>query len=59
MSLNQTELTEFVNDLPENTREGELHMYAIDTTVYCVGENIMEAIARKNIITKKRNEWCV
>ena len=38
----------FVNDLPESVKEGEVYMYADDTTAYCVGKCIEEAVDHLN-----------
>ena len=40
----------YVNDLPSCTKEGNLQMFANDTTAYVIGENIEEVINGLNRI---------
>ena len=37
--LSPTLFTLFTNDLPTAISEGDLYMYADDTSIYCIGEN--------------------
>ena len=46
--LGPTLFTVFINDLPSAVKSGELFMYADDTTVYSIGENVEQAVAQLN-----------
>ena len=46
--LGPTLFTLFTNDLPSSAEFEELFMCADDTTVYCIGENVDQAVAQLN-----------
>ena len=49
----------FVNDLPENIKDGELYMFADDTTAYFIGSNVEEVIDGLNRIADTIHHWCI
>ena len=49
----------FINDLPNIVENGLLHMYADDTTAYCVGENVNQVVDGLNQITTRLHSWCL
>ena len=51
--------TIYVNDLPDHTDSGDLYMYADDTTVYCIGQNVDQVISSLNETMKQVLMWSV
>ena len=49
----------FTNDLLSSTDNGEIYMYADDTTVFAVGVSADEAIAKLNTVLKELYKWCL
>ena len=47
----------YVNDLPDAVTEGEVEMYADDTTAYCIGDNFDTVTQRLNLIFKQIYRW--
>ena len=47
----------YVNDLPDAVTEGEVEMYADDTTAYCIGDNFDTVTQRLNLIFKQIHRW--
>ena len=47
----------YVNDLPDAVTEGEVEMYADDTTAYCIGDNFDIVTQRLNSIFKQIYRW--
>ena len=47
----------YVNDLPDAVTEGEVDMYADDTTAYCIGDNFDIVTQRLNLIFKQIYRW--
>ena len=56
--IQPTLFTLFTNDLPSSVKSGELFMYADDTTVYCIGENVDQAIGQLNKALEELYTWC-
>ena len=56
--LGPTLFTLFTNDLPEAISEGNLYMYADDTSIYCIGENADVAVAALNNALQEVQMWC-
>ena len=48
----------YVNNLPDAVTEGELAMYADDTTLSVVGDNVEVVIATLNKSLTSINLWC-
>ena len=48
----------YVNNLPDAVTEGELVMYADDTTLSVVGDNVEVVIATLNKSLTSINLWC-
>ena len=57
--LGPTLFTLFTNDLPSAVKSGELFMYADDTTVYSIGENVDQAVAQLNKALEELYTWCL
>ena len=49
--------TIYVNDLPNQTDLRDLYMYADDTTVYCIGQNVDQVISSLNETMKQVLIW--
>ena len=47
-----------VNDLPDSITNGELVMFADDTTIFCTGDNIERVIDNLNASAKELFQWC-
>ena len=56
--LGPTLLTLFTNDLPSPVSSGSVHMFAEDTTVYCLSDTA-ENIAQLSSALRKLNKWCL
>jgi len=54
-----TLFTLFTSNLPAAISEGDLHMYADDTSIYCIGENADVAVAALNIALQGVQRWCI
>ena len=46
-----------MNDLPDAVIEGEVKIYADDTTAYCIGDNFDTVTQRLNLIFKQIYMW--
>ena len=57
--LGPTLFTLFTNDLPAAISEGNLYMYADDTSIYCIGENADVAVAALNNALLEVQRWCI
>ena len=57
--LGPTLFTLFTNDLPAAISEGDLYMYADDTSIYCIGENADVVIAALNNALLEVQRWCI
>ena len=49
----------FTNDLLSSIDNGEIYMYADDTTVFAVGVSADKAIAKLNTALKELYKWCL
>lgn len=49
----------FVNDLAESITHGELYLFADDTTIYTLGENIDDIIPTLQSILDQVHTWCL
>ena len=47
-----------VNDFPENITEGELQLYADNTTAYVIGDNSDDVIIKLNRLFEEICTWC-
>ena len=47
------------SDLPSSVKSGELFMCADDTTVYCIGENVDQAVVQLNKALADLYTWCL
>ena len=57
--LGPTLFTLFTNDLPTAISEGDLYMYADDTSIYCIGENADVAVVALNNALLEVQGWCI
>jgi len=57
--LGPTLFTLFTNDLPTAISEGDLYMYADDTSIYFIGENADVAVAALIIALQGVQRWCI
>ena len=48
-----------VNDLPDCIEEGELSLFADDTNVYCIGNNVEEVVDMLNKVMAQVYDWCM
>ena len=48
----------YTNDLPSSVFSGSVFMYADDTTVYCIGDNVDNAVMSLNAALTDLNRWC-
>ena len=48
----------YVNDLPDKIREGELDLYADDTTLFYIGPSVDTVCSALNRILVDINNWC-
>lgn len=48
----------FVNDLPESITSGELFMFANDTTIFTIGNNIDDIILTLQSVLDQLYTWC-
>ena len=49
----------FTNDLLSSIDNGEVYMYADDTTIFTIGVSADEAIAKLNTALKELYKWCL
>ena len=49
----------YTSDLVESVQSGTVHMYADDTTIYCIGKSIDEVAAALNQSLTELYAWCV
>ena len=50
--------TILVNDLPEAITEGEVTLFADDTSIYCIGDNVDKIIDSLNLAMEGVLGWC-
>ena len=48
----------YVNDMPDASKIGEIHLYADDTTTFVTSKTVDEAILSLNLIAKEIETWC-
>ena len=48
----------YVNDLPTSSETGCIHMFADDTTIYYIGEEVEEIVDALNLILNDFKVWC-
>ena len=48
-----------VSDLPDCIEEGELSLFADDTNVYCIGNNVEEVVDMLNKVMAQVYDWCL
>ena len=48
----------YVNDLPDATPIGYIHMFADDTTMYYIGKEVEEIIDMLNVMLNDFYHWC-
>ena len=48
----------YVNDLPDATPIGYIHMFADDTTMYYIGKEVEEIIDMLNVMLNDFSHWC-
>ena len=48
----------YVNDLPNSSETGCIHMFADDTTIYYIGKDVEEIIDALNLILNDFKIWC-
>ena len=48
----------YVNDMPEASKIGEIHLYADDTTSFVISKTVDEAVLSLNLIAKDIERWC-
>ena len=49
----------FINDLAESITHGEFYLFADDTTIYTIGENIDDIIPTLQSILDQVHTWCL
>ena len=49
----------YTNDLPSAVTSGSVFMYADDTTVYCIGDTVDNAVTSLNKALSELNSWCL
>ena len=49
----------YMNDLPDITSTGEIHLYADDVTAFVNGKSVDECVCKLNDLAKEINNWCV
>ena len=48
----------YVNDLPSSSKIGCIHMFADDTTIFYIGEEVEEIVHSLNLILNDFKVWC-
>ena len=48
-----------VNDLPSAITQGEMYLFADDTTVYCTGKDLESVVDTLNSIMDEIHSWCI
>ena len=48
-----------VNDRPLAITQGDLHLFADDTTIYCTGKNAESVVDTLNSIMNETYSWCI
>ncbi len=48
----------YINDLADNILKGNLYLFADDSTLYCIGDNIEGVIDSLNEAASEVNRWC-
>jgi len=46
------------NDIPSSVSSGSVFMYADETTVYCIGDSVDNAVMSLNAALADLNRWC-
>lgn len=49
----------YVNDLPGSVKEGWTFLFADDTTIYCIGDNVESVVDSLNRIASQLYQWCI
>ena len=49
----------YVGDLPNCLSVGQIHMYADDTTAFCIGNSIEEVTTKMSKMLIEINTWCI
>ena len=49
----------YVEDLPNCLSVGQIHMYADDTTAFCIGNSIEEVTTKMSKMLREINTWCI
>ena len=49
----------YVNDLAGSVKEGWTVLFADDTTIYCIGDNIESVVDSLNRIASELYQWCI
>ena len=57
--LGPTLFTMFTNNLPTSVVSGSVYMFADDTTIYCIGTSVDEAIVQLNLAKQELYSWCL
>ena len=50
--------TILVNDLPEAITQGEVILFADDTSIYCIGDNVDKIMDSLNLAMEEVHGWC-
>ena len=56
--LGPTQFVLYTNDLPSSVSAGSVFMFADDTTVYCIGDNVDNIVMSLNAALTDLNRWC-
>lgn len=48
----------YVNDFSESISQGELHLYADDTTAFVIGDRTHEVVRKVNLLFPEIYRWC-
>ena len=49
----------YVNDLPRSVKEGWTFLFADDTTIYYIGDNVESVVDSLNRIASELYQWCM
>ena len=49
----------YVNDLPRSVKEGWTFLFADDTTIYYIGDNVQSVVDSLNRIASELYQWCI
>ena len=56
--LGQRLFSFYINDLPDQIKEGEIDMYADDTTLFYIGPSVDAVCDGLNSILRDVHNWC-